>query len=152
MTDPASLLILRYCFLRGVPGAPFSELPPLAFLQSKACFLGSTPILARANVVGRALTGSLLSSGDCISQQYELALGNLNVLSLLPRTLQFYLARSANPSECQIFGCDPKSHILLIFHKYSKHKSFKRHKSQCKLPPVHIVWKATAELESPCLV
>lgn len=32
---------------------------------------------------GRALTSSLLSAGDCISQQYELALGNLNVLSLL---------------------------------------------------------------------
>lgn len=114
--------------------------PCLSPVKALVCELHPNPGLGHSS---RALTSRLLSAGGCLSQQHEMTCGDWSVLSPLPYTLLFHQTKSANPSVSSSVMI--LKSIFFIFHRYSKHNSFEWHKSQCKLPPIHIVWKAIAE-------
>ena len=118
----------------------WTAFPCISPVKGLFCELYPNPGLGHSS---RALTSRLLSAGGCLSQQYEMTWGDRSVLSPLPYTLLFHQTKSANPSVS--FSVMILKSIFLIFHRYSKHKSFEWHKSQCKLPLIHIVWKPIAE-------
>ena len=141
MTNPASWLLLRFCFLRKSWGLSSLNCLPLHF-SSQRPVLWALP----QSWFGPQQSGSDKQASlcwGCLSQQYEMTWGDRSVLSPLPCTLLFHQTKSANPSVSSSFMI--LKSIFLIFHRYSKHKSFEWHKNQCKLPVIHIVWKSIAK-------